>query len=297
MPFPNPARCRSQAVGIAAVLAFLFFRPPTVRGDDLHDPMDDAAGLEFEQFAGSPSGTSGGSLPEAGRRAAGFAFFPLGRPGGRTVFGGLRGEWIEMSLPAPSEGASGSLLQRYSASAGTEIIKTAEQESFALFSGGYHGDFRRMAGEGIGLEFLYAHMFIPSPTLKWGMGMDLMRFLDGWFPFPLVLLDWRILERTKLRINIDFAEVRQFVGPRICLTLGMRYNLFYGAVGSGGEYRMEAVGAEVGGEYRILRSVVLRIKAKSFFWGEETLRQPSRGPERTDAVEGGSLRLSLAFLP
>lgn len=291
----GPAGNGFARLGRLVSFAACLFPAFTVLGEEIHDPVDDAATLEFEQFAGTASPASG-RYRESGRRTSATVFFPAGTLGEREAFGGIKGEWIDRSLYA-SEGMSGGLLQRYSLSAGMEVVKRGGQEAFAMVSGGYNGDFRRIDRDGAGLELVYAHLFLPTPALKWGAGMDLMMLLDGWLPYPLLFLEWWMLDRTKLRINGDLAEVRQFVGARACLTLGMRYNLFFGAVGRDARYRMEAIGAELGGEYRLSHNVTLRVKAKGFLWGEESLERASGGSQERFPDESGSLRLALAFLP
>lgn len=257
--------------------------------------MDDAASVEYERFQGVGPGGSGSRPAGDFNKYAAQLFFPAGKAWGKEMFGGVRAELLDRDF-LPSGSLGGPVMQRYVLSAGVEVMKREDQRSFALASAGYNSDFRRLDWDGVGSEYIYAHLFQPGPRWQWGLGLDMMRYYDAWHPFPLLFLDWWFLDRSKARVNADVLELRQFLGTSLCLTLGLRYNLYYGALGREASFELETVGAEQGIEYRF-GQYSLRLKAKQFVWGSDALGGRTGQGGISGSPEGGSLRMSVAFAP
>lgn len=278
--------------GTAAVLLAVLLPAEPIRGEGIHDPPEDAALIEAERFEGLDA--EGSASAASFNRWAAAAFFPAGRIGHRQAFGGLRAEATDREYGAGS--GAGPWVQRYALTAGSEIVKGPRQESFAMVIGGLQGDFRRLDRDAAAMEWIYAHLFTARSGLEWGAGLDLMYYLDSWYPFPLLFLEAWLREGLKARVNGDVAEIRWFPVPRACLTAGARYSISYGSLGREAAFLLEGVGLEAGGEFRLARDLSFRLKMKRFVWGTDEAG-PSL-PRAGGALEGGgSLRLTVAYSP
>lgn len=268
----------------------------------IHDPVNDAATLEYERFIGASAESDGGgkatgqASPEPDfNRVALSAYFPVGRILSREGFGGLRAEAMDRAYHTAEGRLNGTILQRYVLTLGSEVVKRPGQRSYAMVSTEYRSDFRRMDADGLGLEAIYAHFFGLGDSWEWGVGIDLIQYFGRWHPFPLLFLEGWLVEGTKARINGDVLEIRQFFGTKVCATVGARYNLFYGSLGRNSAFEMESVGLEAGLDYQFAPGFFLRVKGKGILWGTDVLAgKGGRSPD-VGNLRGGTLRLALSY--
>ena len=134
-----------------------------------------------------------------------------------------------------------------------------------------------------------------------GLGIDFLWFGNEWLPYPLVFLEWWMLENTKLRLNADRAEIRQFLGQKLCATLGTRYNLYYGAFAqksSPGQFKSmvsESLLFETGLEYPLTQNLFARVKFEKLYWGEERFTNENKTVQTNNVVNGIAVKLCLAY--
>ena len=180
-------------------------------------------------------------------------------------------------------------------------IKSLSQESAMLFTLGYNGDLEVESDKALSGELIYAHFYTGIKKCKMGLGIDVLWFGNEWLPYPLIFLEWWMLENTKLRLNADRAEIRQFVGQKLCLTIGTRYNLYYGAFegknSQDGFKSMvsEAAAFETGMEYPLTQNLFARLKFEKSFWGEERFTNENKIVQTNNVVKGTAVKFCIAY--
>jgi hypothetical protein len=102
-------------------------------------------------------------------------------------------------------------------------------------------------------------------------------------------------DRTKLKWDADFLEVRRFLNPLLCFTAGVRFNLEFFALKNDADYEYNSMGLETGFQYAVGADIYVRIKYKELVWGRQTLGLPDGSRHTEDIAAGRSLRLNLAY--
>jgi hypothetical protein len=110
-----------------------------------------------------------------------------------------------------------------------------------------------------------------------------------------VFIEWWATGSTKIRVNGDVAEARQFVSRNTCITLGARYSLAYGALGDSARFESQSAGIEAGAETGLGQNLFARVKLKESFWGDDSARFDSGAGRAFPLRRFASLRLVLAY--
>jgi hypothetical protein len=267
----------------------------------VQDPSTDYAFLEFEPYS-SFGGTrfSGPAVAETGEkrmwRLAGQLSFPAGKIGNNQLFGSFKSTLIDREIVyKDSIRLNDGMLKRFWLSGGSTWPGSNGQSSMVLAGLGVNSDFADLGSKDFNTEWIYAHFWTVSPTFNWGLGLDIQQYFDMIQPYPLIFVEWKIAEKTKLKWDADFLEMRRFLTPWLCLTAGVRFNLEFFALKQDADYEYNSMGLETGFQYALGNSFYARLKYKELVWGEEVLGLPD-GTRHTRGLDAGrSLRLNVAY--
>lgn len=268
----------------------------------LQDPATDVAFLEFEpypsiggtRFVGSPVA---GSSENRAWRLAGQLTFPAGKIGETQLFGTFKSTLLDRDIIyKDSLLLNDGVLERYWLSGGATFPWPNNQTNMALVGVGINSDFADIGLFDFNTEWIYSHSWILSPDLTLGAGLDLQQYFHKYQPYPLIFVDWRVSEKTKLKWDADYLEMRRFLSPWLCFTVGVRFNLEFFALKQDASFEYNSAGLETGFQYAMGRNFYARIKYKELVWGHETLGLPGGGAGYTRGIDAGrSLRLNLAY--
>jgi hypothetical protein len=114
-------------------------------------------------------------------------------------------------------------------------------------------------------------------------------------PYPLVFVEWKLGERTKLKWDADYLEVRRFLSPGLCFTAGVRFNLEFFALKDDASYEYDTMGLEMGFQYALGANTYLRLKYKELVWGREEVGLPDGPTHMAPLSAGRSLRFNVAY--
>ncbi len=296
----------SSAVLILCILSHS--QPTTV---DLQDPGKDFAFAEFEPYPEFKNkSASNGNQSQYWRIADQFSF-PAGHVSGHFVFGSFKNTLMDRDIVYNGQKLNDGILQRYWLSGGINLVDAPKHSSFFIAGVGINSDFADVGSKDWNTEWIYTHSFKINPNFQWGLGLDIQqysgRFIKGPFyplvfrkwqlaPYPLLFVNWRLSETTKLVWDADFVELRKFLGPKLAVTAGVRFNLEFFALKDNASYEYQSAGAETGIQYSLGKHCYLSLKYKELLWGRENLGLPNGGPlHEEDIGSGRSLRLNLAY--
>ena len=282
---------------ILALLAAVFSGwPGPSRAITLDDPSAEFAFLDLESY-GAWKGSSTLNQSQAQvQRIAGQMAFPAGSLWDRSMFGVFKVTYIERNIVSDGLQLNAGPLQRYWLNWGITPIKTPSHSGTFMAAVGLNSDMADVGPKDWNSEWVYIHSFTVNPNFGWGIGIDVQQyFIDRFMPYPLVFVDWRMSERTKLRWDADFLEVRGFLTPALSLTLGVRFNLEFFALKDDAGYEYNSYGAETGIQYALGKGFYLRFKYKELLGGTEIMYLPDGKRREEDILSGRSLRLGIAY--
>ncbi|HKP95423.1 MAG TPA: DUF6268 family outer membrane beta-barrel protein [Fibrobacteria bacterium] len=266
----------------------------------MQDPATDFAFLEFEPYPSFGGGDrfSGPVVQASDKRAwrlAGQLSFPAGKIGSNQLFGSFKSTLMDRDIIYHDTILNDGVLQRYWLSGGSTWPGRGGQSSMALVGVGVNSDFADIGFYDFNTEWIYAHFWTPSPAFNWGLGLDVQQYFHKYEPYPLIFVDWKLTDRTKLKWDADFLEVRRFLNPWLCFTAGVRFNLEFFALQRDADFEYNSMGLETGFQYAVGGNCYARIKYKELVWGRETLGVPDGGHHTRNMAAGRSLRLNFAY--
>ncbi len=259
------------------------------------DPEQDFAFVEFEPypaFQAQPQVTP--SQPKFWRMA-GQLTFPAGKIDGHQLFGSAKSTFIDRDIIYNGNVLNDGILKRFWLSGGAVLMDSPRQSAVAMGGLGVNSDFADMGLMDFNTEWIYIHSFKVNATFNWGLGVDIQQYFHKFQPFPLIFVDWKISDRTRLKWDADFIEMRRFFSTRLCLTAGVRFNREFFALKQDADYEYNSMGLETGMQIALGGNCYLRLKYKELVWGRETLGLID-GTQHTHALDTGrSLRLNVAY--
>ena len=281
---------RLKTLLLLRIAGVVYSLSSTIAAMDIKDPAEDYAFVEAEPYltfkTGQDNVTQKGVFP----RLYSQMDFPAGQSAGHTLFGEIRAGWTDRDVLDKGVKLNNGPLQRYGLGFGGMLFEKEHHDAFVMGLAGLNIDRHEIGGNDWSSEWLAGYVFKPNKRLNFGGGLDLMRYQGGWFPYPLLLLDWRLYDTGKLRCNGDVLEFKQFFAPIFCLVTGLRYNFEYYTLKGGTEIQDDSIGAELGFEYMFLENAYARFRYKYVIWGEEQIKGQS-----TNSIQGNSLRLNIAY--
>lgn len=268
---------------------------------NMEDPATDFAFLEFEPYP-SLGGTrfSGPAVAESSAkrawRLAGQLSFPAGKIGDNQLFGSFKSTLMDRDIVYNDTLLlNDGVLERFWLSGGSTWPGRDGQSSLALVGVGVNSDFADIGLLDFNTEWIYSHFWTLNPSFNWGLGLDVQQYFHKYQPYPLIFVDWKVSEKTKLKWDADFLEMRRFLSPWLCFTAGVRFNLEFFALKDDADFEYNSMGLETGFQYAVGRNCYARIKYKELVWGKETLGLPD-GTHHTRGIDAGrSLRLNFAY--
>jgi hypothetical protein len=108
-------------------------------------------------------------------------------------------------------------------------------------------------------------------------------------------LDWQIAKHTKLKINFDTGEIKQFLSNYLSVSLGAQYDIFHYGFGLQKGYLLESTSTMLRMEYRLGENIYARLSAKKPFWSEETVWPKRENALKNSGNSGVSLRIQVAY--
>ncbi len=263
-------------------------------------PSSDSASLEFEPyplFGGSRF--QGPAVAEASAdrawRLAGQMAFPAGKVGETQFFGQFKSTFMDRENRFRDETLNDGVLKRFWLSGGATWPGPDGQSNLALGAAGINSDFADIGPMDFNTEWIYAHFWTVSPSFNWGIGLDVQQYFRKAQPYPLVFIEWKAGERTKLKWDADYIELRRFLSPGLCFTAGVRFNLEFFALEDDATYEYNSMGLEGGLQYAVARNTYLRLKYKELVWGKEEVGLPDRSTHAGSLNAGRSLRFNIAY--
>jgi len=175
-------------------------------------------------------------------------------------------------------------------------VKTDKHSGFAFVLAGINNDLRGFGSKDFYGDISYLHRYILSNRVAFGGGVDLHFYVNTYLPYPLLYLDWTVASHTKLKINFDTGEIKQFLTDRLSLSIGAQYDLFHYGMGSKSYYVMDALFWMSRLEYRLGENFFSRLSAKLPVsgGGGETIKTASNKAEISED-QGLSVRMQLAY--
>jgi hypothetical protein len=259
------------------------------------DPDQDFAFLEFEPYPDFQSVTQPNAGGSQMGRIAGQLAFPGGHVAGHELFGVFKSTLIRRDIAHADTILDGGLLQRYWLSGGIVLLDRPDQNAEFMVGGGLNSDMADIGLMDFNSEWIYAHNFILSPVFSFGLGADLQQYLHKVAFYPLIFIDWRLNDKTHVKWDADYAELRRFLGNSLALTAGMRFNLEFFALQHDATYEYKSLGLETGLQYALGHNWYARLKYKELVWGRESVGLPDGQVFRERIVGGRSLRLNFAY--
>lgn len=287
-------RAFALAMAAAAQAAFAGFSP--------RDPATDFVFLEFEPyplFGGSTfQGPAVAESPQdRAWRLAGQLSFPAGKFGGTQLFGSFKSTLMDRDIVDKSGVLrNDGVLERFWQSFGaTWPGPGSDQSNMALVGVGVNSDFADLGLFDFNTEWIYCHFWNVSPSFNWGLGLDVQQYFRKAQPYPLIFVDWKVGERTRLKWDADYLEMRRFLTSRLAFTAGVRFNLEFFALRDDGTYEYNSAGLETGFQYAVGGDWYVRLKYKELVWGEEEVGLPDGSLQSARLDAGRSLRLNFAY--
>ncbi len=279
------------------ILFLLFFLvlAPSVDSFENYETKEDAAVFQLDGILSSQKKNESVSTEPSSTRCYGFSFFPITTIVGHDLVGGAEFSVLPKRFFDQGSVLNGPFLQSYGLGLGYQITHSEKQEGFTYGLIGIDGDMREMGPNNIYGDLSYTHQFIFSNKLVLGGGFDLHFYFGDYFPYPVALLDWQVAKHTKLKINFDTGEIKQFFSDNISLSIGAQYDIFHYGFGKQKGYVMESTSGMVKIEYRLGKNIYARIFAKRQFWGGESIWLKTRHEMEITSKEGVSIRLQLAY--
>jgi hypothetical protein len=265
-----------------------------------HDPSTDYAFLEFEPYPLFGGSTFGGpavaeTSTDRAWRAAGQLAFPAGKAGETQFFGEFKSTLMARDIVYAGTRLNDGVLERFWLSGGGAWPGRNGQSGMALVGIGLNSDFADLGLMDFNTEWIYAHFWTLSPDFNWGLGLDVQQYFRKARPYPLVFLEWRAGERTKIKWDADYIEMRRFLSPWLCFTAGVRFNLEFFALKDDASYEYNTMGLEAGFQYAVGSNTYVRLKYKELVWGKEEIGLPDGSGHSSPLSAGRSLRLNLAY--
>ena len=265
------------------------------------DPATDFAFLEFEPyplFGGSTF--QGPAVAESGEnrawRLAGQLSFPAGKFGATQFFGSFKSTLMDRDIRYAGAKVNDGVLERFWQSFGATWPGGGEgQSNMALGGVGINSDFADVGLFDFNTEWIYCHFWTVSPAFNWGLGLDVQQYFRKAQPYPLIFVDWKVGDRTKLKWDADFLEMRRFLTNRLAFTAGVRFNLEFFALKGDATYEYNSAGLETGFQYAVGGDCYVRLKYKELVWGEEEVGLPDGSRHIAGLDAGRSLRLNFAY--
>jgi hypothetical protein len=268
---------------------------------NVQDPSTDFAFLEFEpypSFGGDRfSGPARAENPDKRLwRLAGQLSFPAGKVRNHQFFGSFKSTIMDRDIVYNDTLLlNDGMLKRFWLSGGDAWKGANGQSSMVLVGVGVNSDFSDLGLKDYNTEWIYSHFWTPSPVFNWGLGLDIQQYFGKFEPYPLIFAEWKVGDRTKLKWDADFLEVRRFLNSWLCFTAGVRFNLEFFALKNDADYEYNSMGLETGFQYAVGANCYVRIKYKELVWGRQTLGLPD-GSHHTESIAAGrSLRLNFAY--
>jgi hypothetical protein len=265
------------------------------------DPSTDFAFLEFEPYPSIGGSTFQGPAVAAASdhrawRLAGQLSFPAGKVGETQFFGSFKTTLMDRDIVYARAGKlNDGVLERYWQSFGATWPGRDGQSNLALVGVGMNSDFADIGLMDFNTEWIYSHFWTVSPSFNWGVGLDVQQYFHGAQPYPLIFVEWKVGDRTKLKWDADYLEVRRFLGPWLCFTAGVRFNLEFFALKHDATYEYNSAGLETGFQFYVGGNTYVRLKYKELVWGNETLGLPDGSEHEARLRAGRSLRLNVAY--
>ncbi len=259
------------------------------------DPAQDVAFLEFEPYPRFKDGPPVTDAQNQFWRIAGQLSFPAGHLGSHQVFGSYKSTFINRDIVYDSVKLNDGVLKRFWLAGGATIVDNPKTNSIFMAGLGLNSDMADLSLSDFNTEWIYAQTFIVSPAFNWGLGLDVQQYFHKYEPYPLIFVEWRISDRTKLKWDADYLELRGFFTSRLCFTGGVRFNLEFFSLKDDAEYEYNSMGLETGMQYALGSNCYLRLKYKELVWGQEILGLPDGTHHIRDIERGRSLRFNFAY--
>ena len=272
----------------------IFFSAAWVHAFENHESKMDAAALQVDGYFGYPEPAQPLTADFPFGRAYGYSFFPLMKIGGRDLAGSGEFSLMNREFRDGAGAVNFSLLQSYGVGLGYSTVDNEFQNGFIYGLFGINGDMRKLDARSFYGDWSYMHIFTLSNRLALGGGIDVHFYFEEYYPYPLLYVDWRLANHTKVQINFDTGEIKQFLTGRLSVSLGTQYDIFHYALGDDGGYVQENSTAMARVEYRAGENVYVRLSVKKPYWGEETLT-PASGTQVIETSEGFSVRVQAAY--
>ena len=267
----------------------------------MQDPSTDFAFLEFEPYP-SFGGVrfSGPAVAEADEkrlwRLAGQLSFPAGKFGDHQLFGSFKSTLMDQDIVyRDSLILNEGMLKRFWLSGGDSWKHAGGRSSMFLLGVGVNSDFADLGPKDFNTEWIYSHFWTVSPDFNWGLGLDIQQYFGKYEPYPLIFVEWKAGDRTKVKWDADYLEVRRFLNPWLCFTAGVRFNLEFFALKNDADYEYNTAGLEMGFNYAVGNDLYVRLKYKELVWGSQTLGLADGSHHTRDVDAGRSLRLNIAY--
>lgn len=259
------------------------------------EAKEDAAILQVDGYFGLPgrTGSLDGDIPFS--RAYVNSFFPLLKIAGRDLVGSAEFSLMPRGFTFQSSSLNGKLLQSYGLGLGFETVHSESQTGFAYVMAGINGDMRGIGPATFYGDVSYTHQFNVSERLMLGGGIDFHFYFNDYVPYPVLLLDWRIADHTKIKIDFDTGEIKQFLTEKVNVSLGAQYDIMHYAFGRRDGYVLETIDGMARLEYGVSENVFVRLAAKRPFWGGEKVRTPAGKEIALSGEEGMAVRLQAAY--
>lgn len=291
---------RMKAIGMGAAALFQLLLPRAAQAVPVQDPSTDFAFLEFEPYPLFGGSTFGGpAMSEAGVhrawRMAGQLAFPAGKVGETQFFGEFKSTLMDRDIVYQGVKLNDGVLERYWLSGGATWPGRDGQSSLVLGAAGLNSDFADLGLMDFNTEWIYSHFWTVSPSFNWGLGLDVQQYFHKVVPYPLVFIEWKMNDLTKLKWDADYIEMRRFLSPGLCFTAGVRFNLEFFALKDDATYEYDTMGLETGFQYAVASNTYLRLKYKELVWGEEEVGLPGGAAHSGSLSAGRSLRFNVAY--
>jgi hypothetical protein len=280
---------------LAFFLFLLLSSPVSSWAFENHEAKEDAAAIQVDGFFGTQEQIGGITGDAPFSRIYGFSFFPLLTVAGNELVGSAEFSVMPRTFGDHGSALNGSLLQSYGLGLGYQIKHSEKRTAFAYGLMGINGDMRDIGTKALYGDLSYIQQYDFSKKLRVGGGFDIHFYFDDYYPYPLILLDWQVAEHTKVKINFDTGEIKQFLTENFSVSIGAQYDIFHYSFGREAGYSMETTSGILRMEYRLGKNIYARLSAKRPFWGIENIYSLSRNEKGRINNEGSAIRLQIAY--
>jgi hypothetical protein len=261
-----------------------------------HDPQDDLGTLQFETYWGASVSTDTLIRDEEFPTWWAYWTLPSFRIADRSVFAAIEMDGVNRSRRY-QETEPDALLLRYGLFGGISLLNTPRHRGSLLLGSGVASEASSLSSDDLYLHLIYDHRIVYSDRLTLGLGILFMNHFGRWrAPFNLLpYVNWRMSDRTRLRVAWDIIELRHVLNPRFSISAETRYDLSFFHLECDDSVEFETVGLGGGFDIWLLGDMYLRLRYKNLLLRREIRRISDQDDIDIRKYDGHALKLQVVY--